>query len=557
MSSSSTIHPPIGRRLTLVKGVVCAVLLHAVLGCSSLSLQNSASPVPAPTTQPDGAYRRQILERAAQLAPCSQPAGQAASQPASQPAGVATTPACQLNPLTIIKLVYELSPQVRSHREAMEAAEHGLEEFRANLSRFEPFTEANGQMNRFPERQDSRGTSGEFTAGLQKETFEGAIFRIEGGGSASRVRIGEPDKDQDSVDEGSGGLIRGRIEVPFVGSRRRQERIISSAFQESTARQARLNYLDNYRTYAVEALQYYELAIYYLQIARAYNDKIEALNTIREDPRVRPGDLDRLDTTIADSRVYHDQYMNYHRDAMLSLLARLGLDPETSYVLEEPSEYTPSKYIEMSATSDGLARMVQEAYTNNPRFRVLDNAIENAELQRRQAIQGTLDITAYLEGTQFAFGAESFDDRVGGWQVQTGVTVRLNDQRVLKASRLKAEAQIRQYKAEIEAERLDIQREITTRTATLRSNHKVRAAILDNIRQKQATFKNRSEAYLAGESTLSIDDVLIPINELAAAEVQLAANRYSSGLAEVALTAAMGEVYRNVGMKMDDAAADK
>lgn len=469
---------------------------------------------------------------------------------------MAENPAFSLNPDSIIRMVYELSPQVRAGREAMEAAQHGLEEFRANLSRFEPFTEVDAETNRFPARGGARGTSGEVTAGLEKETFEGAIFRIEGGGSASRVKFGETDGEEPTVEEGSGGLVRGRVEVPFVGSRRRQERIISSAFQESSARQAQLNYLDKYREYAVEALQFYQQAIYYLQVARAYEGKLAALDTLRQDPRVRPDDRPRLDTSMADCRVYRDQYMNYHRDAMLSLLAWLGLQPDAPYVLEEP-EYAPSKYIEMSSMPEGLARMVQESYTNNPRFRVLDNAIKNAELQRSQAIQGKLDITAYLEGTQFPFGAETFDDRLGGWEVGGGVTVRLNDHRVLQASRLKAEAQIRQYKAEIEAERLNIQRKITTNSATLRSNHEVRAAILSNIEQKQATFDHRSRAYLSGGSPFTIDDVLIPLNELTVAEVQLASNRYNSGLAEVALTAAMGEVYQSVGMEIDEAAPKK
>ncbi len=42
-------------------------------------------------------------------------------------------------------------------------------------------------------------------------------------------------------DSGDGGLVRGRVEVPFIGSRKRQDRIISQAFQESSARKAMLD----------------------------------------------------------------------------------------------------------------------------------------------------------------------------------------------------------------------------------------------------------------------------------------------------------------------------
>jgi hypothetical protein len=51
--------------------------------------------------------------------------------------------------------------------------------------------------------------------------------------------------------------------------------------------------------------------------------------------------------------------------------------------------------------------------------------------------------------------------------------------------------------------------------------------------------------------------VLLPLNELTAAVGQLASNDYYSGLAEVALTAAMGEVFRAVGMNVGQASAIK
>jgi hypothetical protein len=549
-----------GLRLAL-RGLRVACGLPLLTACSSLPFAGAAStPVDIPTTQPDGAYRRHVRRRAAELAPASQPTSRPTTQPSAAPVEVGP---CQLNPLNIIHLVYELSPQVQSSREAMEAAQYGLEEFRANLSRLEPYTQIKGDAFHFPERvgstgsRSATGSTGEVVGGIEKQTFEGALFRLEGGTSGSRVKYGQVGKEQESVESGAGGLVRGRVEVPFVGSRIRQERIISSAYQESTARQAQLAYLDQYNASAVQALQFYQGALLYLEEARAYGEKIRALNALRADPRVRPEDHPRLDTTIADSRVLHDQYMTSHRDAMLSLLADLGLEPGTPYVLEEPPEYVPSKYIRMSDTPEGLQRMVLGAYDNNPRFEVLDNAIRDAEVQRQQAIQGELDITAFLEGTQFPFGAVSYDDRVGGWEVQTGVTVRLNDQRVLKASRRRAEAQIRQFKAQSEAERLTIQRKITSQTATLHSNDHVRSEILVAIQQKRAQFERRSKSYLNGGSLLTIDDVLIPLNELTAANVQLAANDYYSGLAEVALMAAMGEVYQTAGVKIGQQAGTK
>ena len=167
-----------------------------------------------------------------------------------------------INGVTIVRLVYELSPLVRASREAMIAARHALVEFRANLSRFEPFATTTGDVSQFPHRRDSRTTQGEIVAGIEKGTFEGAIFRIEGGASASHAEFGEVNQNQDEVESGSGGLVRGRIEVPFVGSRKRQDRVIQEAFQEWSARQAEFQYLSEYRRRVIQALNYYEDALY-------------------------------------------------------------------------------------------------------------------------------------------------------------------------------------------------------------------------------------------------------------------------------------------------------
>ena len=55
-------------------------------------------------------------------------------------------------------------------------------------------------------------------------------------------------------ESGGGALVRIRGEKPFFGSRRRQERSIAQAFQESTALKAQLLYLKNYRSYVDSAL---------------------------------------------------------------------------------------------------------------------------------------------------------------------------------------------------------------------------------------------------------------------------------------------------------------
>ena len=540
----------------------CAGLL-ALVACESLS--PTASQVSSLPSLNGAVNRREQLAEAAPAkvppAPVALPASRphndgglvipaAASQPASAPAPGQPTPLV-LNRDTIIRNVYEISPLVRATREEMTAAQYALEEFRANLSRFEPYIESKGDIFEFPERRDISAKTGEVVGGVERETFSGAVMRLEGGASASDVKYGEVARGEDASDSGAGGLVRARVEVPFIGSRKRQERVISQAFQESEARKAQLDYLSDYRTHVLNALSYYLQSLLNYEYSIIYDRQARVIESLLNDSRLRPHDRLRLTSSMESSRVTCDSYRTAQRTDSLLLLYMLGLPMETYFAIEE-QPLTPSPYLERLAVDNGRQLLIEEAYNNNPRFRVLEDAISDAELQRRQAIDGRYDITAFMEGTQFAFGAETFDDRVGGWQIGGGVTIRLNDSRVLTASRLKAEARIRQYQAEIEAERISIQRRIIDNADQLISYDRIAREEGEILKKKEAEFRRRSVIYFEGsDPTMSIDDVLGPMSEWTTAQIRVSANRYYMGNAELQLLSATGEFYRIAGMDMD------
>lgn len=494
----------------------------------------------------------------------SPPATAPSSQPASQPVVVTTQPVVgiealvppyHVNVVSVVTLVHELSPLVRASYEEMVAAQHALEEFKVNLSRFEPYTRTDARTFKFPGRRDSTGNTGEVVGGIEKETYEGAVLRLEGGASTSHYKYGEVGEGQEPAESGSGGVMRARVEVPFLGSRKRQNRVIQQAYQESTARKAELNYLAHFQSYVTTALTYYHYSVLYLDYIRAYEHKMAELERLGKDPRFKTSDQARLESEMNTSRVLRDQYATAYREYLLRLLATLGIAPDAQYVLEE-EPYRVSPFVERSRTPEGLQQLIEDAYRSNPTFRVLKNAIKDAELQREQAIAGKLDITAYLEGTHYPMGAVTYDDRYRGWEVGTGVTVRLNDQRVLTATRLKAEAQVRQFQAQMEAERLTIQRQITTESDQLRSNHDMRPQMVQLVQQKQAEYDETVELYLAGNASFpSFDDVVTNLNQVTTAQVRLAANRSSCGTSIASLMAATGEVYRLAGMQVDDSEA--
>ena len=161
-------------------------------------------------------------------------------------------------------------PTVRAAREEMMAGKHGLKEFRSNLSRFEPYVELRSDLSDFPNRDRAFGNTVETVVGVQKETFEGGILKTEVGGSFSRFEFDRAVATKDSIESGGGALTRTRLEMPFFGSRKKQDRIISQAYQESTARQAQLNYLKGYRNVVENALSYYNLVVYYRRLVASY-----------------------------------------------------------------------------------------------------------------------------------------------------------------------------------------------------------------------------------------------------------------------------------------------
>jgi hypothetical protein len=537
-----------------------ALWLCGMTGCASM-FQSKVEPLLDPESMKPNPQVWQLRDPLNPSKPATQPvATRPTGLAATRPAGPAASqpeeaefpkPPYRINAERIPRLVYHKYPLVTSAREKMIAAQHGLTEFRANLSRLEPFTNVDGTMFRYPERRHAEGLSGEATGGIQKETFDGAIFRVEGGAQAQHVKYGEVGEGEDPADSGEGGLVRGRVEVPFIGSRVRQDRVINQAYQESTARAAVLNYLSYYRTYALSAMNYYAGTLLYLGYARAYEHQIKILEELLKEPEVTPQDQKHIQTAIGSTKVVRDSYKSSYQSYLLWTLEYLGIRPGEEYFLEEPPVSAGSIYYDRTRTDQQRAQLLTEAYDNNPRFRVLNDAIKDSELKRSQAILGKNDITAFAEGTQHAFGAETFDDRVGGWEFRGGVSFRLNDQRVLTASIKKAEAEIRAFEAQIQAEELSVQQQVAVQSATLTSYVESKPQILKNTSEAESEFQARRKSYFSGQATsLTIDDVLSSLYSITTSETRQVSNEYYTALADNALMSASGYLYQMAGMKL-------
>ncbi|NLX12571.1 MAG: TolC family protein [Phycisphaerales bacterium] len=459
-----------------------------------------------------------------------------------------------LDPDNIIRLLFEKSPVIIASRERMIAARYGLEEFRANLSRAEPYVRADAIIGDFPERAGgARIESGTVTAGMRKETFDGSVYEADAGWRGTRTRYDEVAKGADDTVRGQAGTVHGRMEIPFVGSRARTDRIISAAYQESTARAAKLRYLTLFQDYAAYLLRYYRYTLRQLGSLRIYKARIEDLESLLSDTRLPEEDYQRVQNALnAEVMAMQTQHRNYRR-YILIILQCLGLRPgETYFLVEEPLD-RPVRFLEQARTPEGIQQMLEQAYANTPMFQVYRNTIQDAELKRTQAIIGKYDVTAAAAGSYHGYGDEDFDDRLDGGQAEFSLAVRRNDPRVQDASQSKAEAEIRQHGHLIAQQYRTIQRKIAEKAHLLVMHHEARPAALENIRQAQAEYEYRKNVYLSGDSkAFTIDDVLNAGNALRDAQGNLIVNIHTSSDCEDELFIVMGEIYRLVGLGMDE-----
>jgi outer membrane protein TolC len=279
----------------------------------------------------------------------------------------------------------------------------------------------------------------------------------------------------------------------------------------------------------------------------SYDRYLEDLNSLVADTRLAEHDRSRVGSVRGGAETTRNIYKARWAEDLQVLRGYVALAPTEEVELDMP-EYQLSPLAAKADQPGELHSLLQQARENNPAFAVLRDAKSNADLQRQRAIKGRYDVTAFLEGTTFPVGSESFDDRYQGWTMGGGVNLRLNDRRVLKHTQLKAEAEMRQFDAEIEAEELLVRRRITTEAQALLENDRNRAQILEVLRQKAEEFKVRREDYYSGK--INIDQLIETRSGLTSMESSLGSNLYNSANREARLLLATGRVYELVGLKV-------
>jgi len=475
----------------------------------------------------------------------------------TKPESDSLTPPYRLNFDSIVRIVYAKDSTVRASREEMLAGKYALDEFRANLSRLEPYAETRSDVSDFPNRGPNQagafGNTLESVVGVKKETFGGAVLSTEVGASYSRYKYDQVTANGDSVESGAGALLRARLEMPFFGSRRLQDRIIAQAFQDSTARKAQLDYIRSFRAQVENAVSYYNQVVFWQRELESSEQWMAALDQLLGDPRLREADRPRIESSRAGVESSWNRVRARQIDNLGSLIAFLELNPDDEVAVEIP-DYQLSSFVEQGRQDQGLRALIERARMNNPAFRILNDAIKNAQLQRDQAAHGRYDVTTFLEGTTFPLGSAVFDNRYQGWTIGGGINIRLTDRRARNATRLKSEAQIRQFEAQMDAEEIGIRQKIVSNTTSILSNDENRKQLLDQATRLASVFETRRNEYFAG--MINIDQLLSARADIYSNEGSVNANLQHTAEREALLALAIGQVYEMVGLKLGSDATE-
>ena len=118
---------------------------------------------------------------------------------------------------------------------------------------------------------------------------------------------------------------------------------------------------------------------------------------------------------------------------------------------------------------------------------------------------------------------------------------------------MKAEAQIRQFQSEIEAEEIKMRRQISTEPKGIVDNESNRKKILEVVAQVTREYQQRLSEYFEGE--INIDQLLETRAEMTNSQTDVAANLYNTSNREINLLGATGRIYELAGLAIESSPA--
>ena len=446
----------------------------------------------------------------------------------------AEDPATVLNRDSIIHIAFENSPSIAAAWHRLKSAEYNFELFESEYTQFTPLI-----LDSRLRRESGDETSGELSAGIEKEFFDGSSLSLAAGSGANRIP-GQTEYSQ---------FVESRMQFPLFSSKRKLSRIIKRTFEENDLYSANLDYVETVREEIRRATErYYDLLprAQILEILREYRRRL-ALLLEEERIRTRPSERAQMEDELnsLDSRIKGWEVRV--ASTRIKLQKQLAVESLDGMVLEPiPFGIGEEEYFGRYYVDESYETVLVKALANNTEIRVLHRVIENARERKRLAEQGRWDMFMSAGGRYSYTRDHGRDDE---YAVDVGLKIKKFDAEVLKYSRRKAEADILNTEARIRELRLDLGAEIRELKGEVENQRQQLQSLHDSRRSRGEVYEFKLKRYLAGEE--SIDNLIQCFRSLVDTEASYyeAGNDYFDNIRD--LDDLCGVYFEKLGMTVE------
>ncbi len=400
---------------------------------------------------------------------------------------------------SIIEITFAKNLEIAAARFEIEASDYQFRRFERNLSQFVPLI-VESTAGRESESFREEGTrlwenedEAVVSAGFEKEFFDGKQISGVAGMAGS----------SDGRGDNNHPFIGGEIRFPLFSSFTTLKRVTERNFEENELLNAWLDFIDTVRSSISESHEAYVDVEEALGMRLLSEAAIHDFQSLLDSPFMESRENDRLQ--VKDQiQAFQSESVDFRGEvdsALISLLETLGVDTaglETIRHLELNGEmYYGNQYI-----NSDIETLIQEAIQEDVEIRVLKIAQSNAELKKRLAKQGNWDIIGKLFGN-YDF-AQRGDDRRGreGYEVGLGFSIQRNDPKLLLLSMRQADAEIRQFNAQILWRERQVEHLIKRRVSEARTLRQLIDELKASRELRRSVYTQKHQSFLSGEETI-------------------------------------------------------
>ena len=406
-----------------------------------------------------------------------------------------------LFPENIIKITFDNNDRIKSAYYELEAAKYNFKLFESEYTQLNPLI-VNSKINSNSDKE----YSGDFSIGMRKEFFDGTSIE---------ASVGNNTNWGNNVDSRNLNFVETEISFPLFTSARKLDRLIQRTFEENELYTKNLDYVDAVKENIHRALeQYYDLVprIKTYEMLKRYRDELKnllSINTIQNKEQIEGeiatlnSKITGLEITLYSIKLSMQRYMNVD-NILLSSLFVIDVD-------FNKKNYFGKYYLEESTDS-----IFNKALNNDSEFKVLGIIKKNAEEKKRLAQKGKWDIFATTGGRYNYYEIQGGERQNNFLVADAGLKIKLYDNKVLKNTIAKAQADISATEYTIKDREKFIKSSIEKLKDGLTKKKEQLINTFESLDSWSKIYQSKKDLYLAGKE--SVDNFIQSFRSLVSTE---------------------------------------